>query len=358
MTKKSSYQIRIEKKLADLSIGLDPRSLVRLADINEGLIESLEKTITGNQHFKPVKVYRHTGRKCDLCGHNPIKNVFVIENKARHQELHIGSDCARNYIDADLVSAICKQYNLEYKKIVNPIKFEADIEILEWALSGKAPAVRSLHYLRYNLVHQGSPRNLLTKIRTGKNIGKREKEVLAFWKHVYDNQDAILVVEEIIKLTRGTVIAIRQEEHKYKENLRKTWAFFRDFPKQIAYDIGVALQDVHRFGAAQGRQAVYDKALLNANRYELSGFLSDIKHRYLSGYDLTVRQLAYLEGIANRSEKPAPVDCSEVPELLEKAHGLSLNSFQSKFVNSISRQFERKNTLSIKQVNYLKKIAA
>jgi hypothetical protein len=131
----SAYQTRIQKKLAKLSVGLNPRTLaqfkVKVAECEGG---KLPTTVVGDDEFTPVKFYYSLGQKCDLCGHVPIKRVYVIKSESSSKEAHIGSECAKNYIDEDIVEGLTKVFQIEYNKIVNVEKYDEGLKALEWAV--------------------------------------------------------------------------------------------------------------------------------------------------------------------------------------------------------------------------------
>jgi len=364
--KKSAYQKRIETALADLSLNLDARTIVKFMGIRDGEVAALTSTITGADEFTATKVYRHTGMVCQLCGHNPIKNVFVIEHKINKKELHIGSDCARNYINTDLVDAVCREYAIEYKKIVNPIKFADTLPILEWAAERKGvAALASVRRPLWNFINSGDPRNIIFKINAGKSIGKREKEVIAFWTHVYNNQDEVVIIDNIQKLIESSRryamdlrMKVREDKMKMEANKRKTALFFRNQPLNIASGICSWLKAVHFEHGNVSREAEITKALVNANANETK-FINDVKRSYIARAEsLSYRQAAWLTTLISRSTKPEDVDCSQVEALIESARKKKLNYRQENFVDSVEYQFEKKGTLSVKQVAYLSKVAA
>ncbi len=63
------------------------------------------------RQWQLVRVAHTIGHaQCQLCGHNPIRRLFFIQNTADgNRELMIGSECARNYVGVDLVDAYLRR---------------------------------------------------------------------------------------------------------------------------------------------------------------------------------------------------------------------------------------------------------
>lgn len=195
--KDSGYKTRIQAKLAELSYALNPEMLYNL-----GLKEQ-ETTVLGGQVWRVTKFY-YTAHKqdCELCGHANLKRVFVIRCDDTQKELHIGSECATNYIDVDIVKGLCKVFDLEYNKIVNPIKFEKELEILNWVVSQKGirDEVVCLRSYRASLINYGNPLSVIHKINSGKVVGKREKEVIEFWATIKQIRDDLNHVSSVMAI--------------------------------------------------------------------------------------------------------------------------------------------------------------
>jgi hypothetical protein len=201
--KDSAYKTRIQKQLAKLSIALTPVTLAQfkceVAGEEDGLLPT---TIIGDDEFRPVRFYYSLGQKCDLCGHNPIKRVYVIESVHSGQEAHIGCDCAKNYLDIDIVEGLTKLFQIEYNKIVNVEKYADEVLALEWAKESrfalpynlKACGVENIDS-RYDLVHGGDASSVLTKLRDGKGISKRERQVMEIWDWFYTRRGELAVVK-------------------------------------------------------------------------------------------------------------------------------------------------------------------
>lgn len=85
----SSYQARIERTLTDIFFEV-PQEQQRSA--------GREWLLTHVAHTNGYAI-------CELCGHNPIKRLYFIESASTGRELMIGSECARNYADVDLIDA-------------------------------------------------------------------------------------------------------------------------------------------------------------------------------------------------------------------------------------------------------------
>jgi hypothetical protein len=178
MTRDTAYRTKIEKALADLHI---PNALLaaklrkRYREYNY-LEDGIPTSPDMADEFEFVGAY-HAGAKtvnCQLCGHKNLKRVFQIKSKVSGKVADIGSSCVHNYLEADIIDGLCKLINVEYLERVNPIKFEAEIKILEDAIANN---VRLPYSVRGYLINGGSPESALRKIKAGKSITKREKEV-------------------------------------------------------------------------------------------------------------------------------------------------------------------------------------
>lgn len=181
---------KIQTKLADLSFAISPVAIAKLkiAQKNGGL----DMTVYASQEWQCTKAYyAHKRQDCQLCGHANLMRVFVIKSQHSGQELHIGSECVKNYLNDDIVAGLCKLFDLEYNKIVNPVKYEDSIDALRWAYEqSRDGAFRyySFNGRRSRLQNYGDPSAVIRKIDSGKVIGKNERDVMEFWKSVYDNR--------------------------------------------------------------------------------------------------------------------------------------------------------------------------
>ena len=69
-----------------------------------------------NQFRECAAYYDSDGIKCELCGHNPIKNIFEITCIETDETRKVGSECVKNYMDVDLANGINGHFG-KFKKI-------------------------------------------------------------------------------------------------------------------------------------------------------------------------------------------------------------------------------------------------
>ena len=367
---KSAYQKRIEKALAGLSIEMDARTIAKFSLIAAGKKKSLEQTIQGDDEFTIESAYRSPGMKCELCGHNPIKNVFVLKHKTNHNKLNIGCECAKNYIDADLVDAVCKEYDFEYRKIVNPIKFEDYLPALEWAREYKGAArLSSVRSQLSKFINYGNPSNILAKINGGKTIGKREKEVLEFWKHVYENQDAVAVVHQISNLINATRRYYIELKYEAQRNKRITSNFFsitvkRDLCTFVQNFFGFQRRVLEASVKAEEKPVeekpvvgLTQKALDNCKSGKERDFVNQCARYRKVGRELTPAQQSWFDSILTRGQEIAPEN-NYIQITLNKIKGCdNLTEWEISFHKSVCEQYEKRGSLSPKQIKTVNRIA-
>jgi|CXWL01.1.fsa_nt_gi hypothetical protein len=333
--KKSGYWTRIEKKLASLSIMYSPQLLVRLKlDMKNGV--SLQKTITGEDAWKLVD-YRYGHTNCELCGHVGIVRIFKIRSEETGQTLEIGSECVRNYLDADLVDALCKEFDLEYHKIVNPEQYANELEVLAWASqNGKLVSdVAVLRGYRYGLQHNGNPSAVAQKILAGKVVGKKEKEVINFWKFVKENTNLVAFAylvgyyeklgHEIRKSVREDVIKFAQQQREQETVLALPY---------LAVEFALV-----RSKALESEKSTVELIIAEKCR----------KYPYLNYYQMNVYKAVF-----NRGTNVV----NEIDTLFKKLAELSLNGRTLDFVQSIEAYYIRNRNITEKQKAALEKIAA
>ena len=191
--KKDVLREKIQTKLAELSFAISPVAIAKLkiAQKNGGL----DMTVYASQEWQATKAYyAHKRQDCELCGHANLMRVFVIKSQSSGRELHIGSECVRNYLNDDIVAGICKLFDLEYNKIVNPVKYEDAMEALRWAY--EQTRLGAFRYYSFNgrrgrLQNYGDPSAVIRKIDSGKPIGKNEREVMDFWKEAFERREQL-----------------------------------------------------------------------------------------------------------------------------------------------------------------------
>lgn len=96
-TRVSPYQVRIERTLTDIFFEVPTEQQAHR-----------EWTLTHVAHTRGYST-------CDMCGHNPIKRLFFIKSASSGREMCIGSECARNYADVDLVNAYLRRIGREQR---------------------------------------------------------------------------------------------------------------------------------------------------------------------------------------------------------------------------------------------------
>ena len=102
--------------------------------------------------------YDPQGRKCQMCEHDPIRNLYILTNLKTNEKLKIGSECATNYCDSKL---LLRASGLLRKEIFAD-KFKDIIAKIN-NFKYKTKAMRT--YL-YNVVEKGNYpwKELLTKL--------------------------------------------------------------------------------------------------------------------------------------------------------------------------------------------------
>jgi len=115
----SSYVARIERQLALMRI-----TPMTIFQIRKGIQPSSPKA-----EYEIIDVRHKPGFKCELCGHNPIVNVFTIKHKTTGVEKLIGSECAGNWVDADLARAMIHELLRRKASIKNELKFR---DLFDW----------------------------------------------------------------------------------------------------------------------------------------------------------------------------------------------------------------------------------
>jgi len=97
-TRVSSYQARIERTLTDIYTE----------------VPAWER---GSGDWTLVAVgHTHGHATCELCGHNPIRRLFWIKQNSTGRELMVGSECAVNYANADLVRGYMSRLQSEQNR--------------------------------------------------------------------------------------------------------------------------------------------------------------------------------------------------------------------------------------------------
>jgi hypothetical protein len=381
----SAYQTKIEKALAKLSFGANA---ITVAHFKCKLDENgqLPTTIYGDDEFGFEKFYYSSGQICDLCGHNPIKRVYVIKSITTKKEAHIGCECAKNYIDADIVDGLSKIFNFEYNKIINPIKYETEVEAIDWAIENKirlpyrisgagVEGVRT----SYDLINGGSPRSVKAKIDAGKAVTKKEKQVLAVWSWVYSHRveiDLINSVGRVLGQLGEVVKRAKLEAEIVSKTDEQTLKFgdvynsVKDAPNkptvvesfvrkyEAGFQIGGSGNRLYIFGgvgAYEGKEAIiFSNGLGKVSRVDEAiekvgenDFLKSLRDRVSRGLELSERQAAAVERIL------APAD--EVDALVAKAEKGEFGPKKKEFINSICEFYHNKGYISRKQIYYLEK---
>lgn len=376
MTVKSGYQKRIEAKLAELSIALDPQTIVNLR-IRSKSGRTLDETMLGNQEWDVVNV-RRGDTDCELCGHKHIRNIFTIKCKANGNKLDIGSKCAKNYADADLIDGLCKMYNLEYNKIVNPIKFEKELENLAWGASPESTPYRRLPSVRRlmgRMVNCGSASKVIAKINGGKYIGKREKEVIALYSYLKNNQALVLVVDNAYRIGEKIRYEARMAEYEAR---RKQWEAEAEARRaaerrqRLYRNVLTLFANLDSLTRRRNEALAYRvcNAFYDSNygeilrEVQLTSTLAKCKNsrevefvKQNHNSRLTVAQQKWLDDIKSREV----VETEETPEvdyrgLFQELYSYELKPRDKKFVGSCYGYFKRNGFVTDGQLPILEKI--
>ena len=341
--KKSGYWTRIEKKLAELSIMHSPETLVRLrVDLNNGV--SMQKTITGDDAWKFVG-YRYGHKNCDLCGHVGIVRIFKIKSAESGEELEIGSECVRNYLHADLVDALCKEFDLEYHKIVNPEQYASELEVLRWATeNGKGFSINSLNRVRSNLINYANPASVIQKIVGGKTVGKREKEVIAYWTLLKNNSNAksfAIFCEYFYELAYEVQHALRKDRAaQAKQEQRQAFAIFNPATMLELVLVGADTKDTD---ASYYVNRIY-KHLAEG---EYLGYVRE-QYEYIRN-----RVLSKVYAFQEQEKKEEQIN--ELVELFKSLYEKDLPESQKRFVDSVYSYYKRNKNVTPKQEVVLRK---
>ena len=373
--KQSGYQTRINKKLAELSIAIDPATLVKFGLARKHGEAAFESGIAGGEEWNFTN-FRYGHMDCELCNHKNIRRIFTIQCKANGNKLDIGSECAKNYIDSDLVDGLCRVFNVEYNKIVNPIKFEDALEILNWAVETKEfHNLSSFRSHRYNLINYGDAGSVIRKINLGKNITKREKEVIAFWKHVKDNQELVTHFNNQFvanaEKRRAAWEAQRQAAHEARLAVYKRNRVFRDLASVFR---NIRHNNLQLAARSQKHCQVLGNFLVNAVVYVETKRVKTLAEKVIAsdeergkgvaytvvryidaGWNVSDRQIAALEKAV--APKTATIEIFGTKELVEKVNNASLSGWSVDFVRSVTAFYNKNGNISQKQFNVLNKIA-
>ncbi len=298
----------------------------------------METTIVGGEEWEPIHFYYYAGKKdqhyiCQLCGHNPIKRVFVIKSRTSGQELHIGSECATNYLDADIISGLTKMFGIEYNKIVNPIKYEDGVQVLEWAVEN---TIQLPLRMRSEFINSGSASSVLQKINNGKGISKREKEVMESYKIIFNNHEGYKVVTKITEDMKEMMYEKRQKQ--IEEDRR--WHIFQNLLFSLKNDIPDWEKMKERNEEIIELLAQVDKESLG---YFQKNTIRIVEDRIKNGLDVN-NYISSMKEIIESKNKQTVID-----DIFNKLDEKDLSDNQKSFVESVRSQYNNKKSISDKQ---------
>jgi hypothetical protein len=85
---------------------------------------------TAREEWKLHTIYEDDSLDTCLCGHYPIKEICILENKLNHKHAKVGNCCVKKFLGlpSDLIFAAVKRIRLDTEKALNH-------EALQYALS-------------------------------------------------------------------------------------------------------------------------------------------------------------------------------------------------------------------------------
>jgi len=66
-------------------------------DYQQAIEESLKAFICNGDDIVCIGYYVYEYGHCEMCGHNPIKWHYILENLQNHSQMHVGSECIQNF---------------------------------------------------------------------------------------------------------------------------------------------------------------------------------------------------------------------------------------------------------------------
>lgn len=66
-------------------------------DYRQTIEESLKAFICNGDDIVCIGYYVYEYGHCEMCGHNPIKWHYILENLQNHSQMHVGSECIQNF---------------------------------------------------------------------------------------------------------------------------------------------------------------------------------------------------------------------------------------------------------------------
>lgn len=96
-------QITLEKYIQDFNLqnlGHQSMEVERSGfsrDYQQAIEESLKAFVRNGDDIVCIGYYAYEYGHCEMCGHNPIKWHYILENLQSYSQMHVGSECIQNF---------------------------------------------------------------------------------------------------------------------------------------------------------------------------------------------------------------------------------------------------------------------